>query len=312
MALRTRHITCELYLEGINVPFSSVSIAEKMGTPPSCNISFPVTSKALKILAGTTVHVFGTTEMKVDGGDIEVQEILLFEGEVSGFGYSKTAQGKSLSVTAESLMHKWATVYKQSSDIVTNSTFTNALLVITSTQSLIDSLDKIVKDSKEKDLESLNSKTLKDALAKMYDFDYSSTDGFGGFFSFFQTAWKSDEKAKERGDWYPLFVGFIKHIEILNYYYSMVAKSFKLSDTIFCFPNKELKDTLELLVGNAIVGGQSGHMGNSTTLLAMLAKMLDFVHYRSIFPASPTYTYHPTAPNNLRVPMRTYFLPDLK
>jgi len=113
MAVNTSKINCTLYLEGVQVPFTSIQIVEKDDAPPICSIGFPVTTKALKVLPGTIVHVFG--EVPIRGiysdnnnnslGKIETKDILLFEGEVSGLGYSKTDMSRSVTISAESFMY---------------------------------------------------------------------------------------------------------------------------------------------------------------------------------------------------------------
>jgi len=104
-----QNINVEVYLEGVKIPISNVSIHEAIGSPPSCTINFPAHSGALRILPGTLVHVFGDVEKFPGIGKtqtVEVEKVLLFEGEVAGQSYSKSPQQRIISLTAQSLLHK--------------------------------------------------------------------------------------------------------------------------------------------------------------------------------------------------------------
>jgi hypothetical protein len=96
----------ELYLEGIKIPFSSVTIHESESAPPSLSIRLPAKSGALKILAKTVVHLYGPAPNPFTGIK---EKILLFEGEVSGFGYDTTSNSSSISLRCQSLL---ASIYK--------------------------------------------------------------------------------------------------------------------------------------------------------------------------------------------------------
>jgi len=107
--LTASKVEIEVYLEGVKVPVSSISINEALGSPPSCTINFPAHSGALRILPGTIVHVFGLVEMLPGLGQVKKltkQQVLLFEGEIAGQSYSKTPTQRMVSLTAQSLIHK--------------------------------------------------------------------------------------------------------------------------------------------------------------------------------------------------------------
>ncbi len=55
----------------------------------------------------------------------------------------------------------------------------------------------------------------------------------------------------------------------------------------------------------------SPNIGESVTLLQLLNSALQFINYQMLFPAAPTHTQHLTEPDT-QVPIRAYFLPDLK
>jgi len=130
--LTPQKIEIEVYLEGVKIPVSSVTINEALGSPPSCTINFPAHSGALRILPGTLVHVFGLVEMLGGLGQsqaITPQKVLLFEGEISGQSYSKSPQQRIISLTAQSLIHKWTQVYMHSADVLSDKLLFNALFI---------------------------------------------------------------------------------------------------------------------------------------------------------------------------------------
>ncbi|MBC8409965.1 MAG: hypothetical protein H8E12_14770 [Rhodobacteraceae bacterium] len=88
------------------MPFTSVQIVEQMDAPPTCTIAFPASSKAIKVLAGTVVHLFGEVRMREGLSSFSPKEVLLFEGEVSGISYNKNADQRQVSLSCESIFHK--------------------------------------------------------------------------------------------------------------------------------------------------------------------------------------------------------------
>jgi len=58
----------------------------------------------------------------------------------------------------------------------------------------------------------------------------------------------ADTEAYARGDFMPFFQDLISHLEYLNLFYGVFAKTYRISDTIFTFPNVAVKDALNLLI----------------------------------------------------------------
>lgn len=117
--------------------------------------------------------------------------------------------------------------------------------------------------------------------------------------------------ARNRGDWYPLFEYLLKSVEALNHYYSVFSKIFKLTDTTFSFPNARIVSALQYMVDENFLRGQDQSMGNNVTLLMLFMQILEFINYKMLFPSSPTLTNHLSVEGK-KIPVRTYFLPDLK
>jgi len=195
MSVNTTKINCTLYLEGVQVPFTSVQITERKGYPPTCGVTFPITTKALKLLPGTIVHIFG--EVPIRGvysdsnnnslGKIETKDVLLFEGELTGYGYSKTDASRSISVTAESFMYHWSRVFKRSVDLVSNQSYIAALYVMTSSAYELPLTTAV---SKETELTKKEVETYKGEKMKYQKFEYNTgtSNSLGGIFNFLITA----------------------------------------------------------------------------------------------------------------------------
>ena len=93
------HTGFELYLEGTLVPFNAITVREIEGAFPTAVISFPATTGILKTLNGTVVQFFGPDP-------VNKNQILLFEGEITGYSYSKTQSGRYITFTARSFLQK--------------------------------------------------------------------------------------------------------------------------------------------------------------------------------------------------------------
>ncbi len=303
--LRTKNINCKLYMEGVLVPFTSLQISERMDAPPTCTIAFPASSKAIKVLAGTIVHIFGDVQ-GVENGTILTRHVLLFEGEVSGLSYQKNAEMRSVSVSCESVFHRWANVFKQSSDILSNKSYLASLYVITS----LDYLNDLPEDPSEEKAK-IDKKIFEDTKNRYHRFTYSNDKSIGGFAHFMKNAWAVDEEAKNVGDWYPFFKSLIESVEALNYFYGLLAKTFKITDTLFVFPNVTIKEALDIMLANESMLSSSATIGESVSIIQIMTSILQTINYQMLFPASYTYT-HSLVQKDTEVPIRAYFLPDIK
>ena len=332
-------VEIEVYLEGVKVPISSVSITEVLGSPPSCQINFPAHSGALRILPGTLVHVFGLVEMLPGLGKtkkISRQKVLLFEGEIAGQSYDKTPSSKTISLIAQSLLHKWSKVYMHSSDILSDRLFFSALYVYQNWNDLKDSEgnnDKTIQGPPSEideegtpiDIE-IPIQPKVDGENKYLRFNYNNTlEGITDLENFVFTAWggeSADTAARDRGDWMPFFIDLIRHLEYLNLYYGMFSKMYRLADTNFVFPNVAVKEAFLQFIKYKVLLQTPTGMADQIAMLDILIQILGMINYVMLIPSAPTYTVHPYTkkiafPNNGtgdfgEVPMRTFMLPDMK
>jgi hypothetical protein len=76
----------KVYLEGIQIPFSTFRILESEHSRPKASLSIPASEEALNLLSNTMVHFFGNDPLTGES-------ILLFEGYITGVSYQKSEGG---------------------------------------------------------------------------------------------------------------------------------------------------------------------------------------------------------------------------
>ena len=101
-----KQIKCKLYLEGIEVPFNSISITEKIQQPTTARISLPANDRFLYILPKTIAHVFYS-----DTGDAPYY--LIFEGMLDGFDFGRSATQRSINAIFSSYSSELNRAYLQ-------------------------------------------------------------------------------------------------------------------------------------------------------------------------------------------------------
>ena len=103
--MQEKRIKAKVFLEGIQIPFNTVTVNASLHAPPTCSIRVAPHPSLIKILPKTTVHVF-TIEPNAynlyDEEDVSNWK-LLFEGEVTGRGYSRTATSNNFEIQAKGM-----------------------------------------------------------------------------------------------------------------------------------------------------------------------------------------------------------------
>ena len=334
-ALTPRHVDIECYFEGIKVPIQSIQLAEQLGSPATAQIAMPAHSGALRLLAGTTVHIFGRVEQAAkvattdnypgtDDKSIVRHKVLLFEGEITGQSYTKDPSNRAVSISAQSLIHKWTQVYMHSADMMSDRMMFAAIYVYQDWASLPQDTPPVDLDAEGNPVE--NETPIQPKNNKYMRFEYQNEfknlDGLEFFITQGLTGEGADKEAHARGDYMPFFQDLIEHLEYLNLYYGLFAKTYRITDTVFTFPNVTIKDAINLLATNAMMFQTPTGMADQIALLDIIYQILSLMNYTMIMPAAPTYCVHPyqeqeTAPHNglsdfNEVPMRAFMLPDTK
>jgi len=101
-------IDVRVYIAGILVPCSSVSVSASFSNIPKCTITLPPdpTLYGIGRKDRVPVHVFiadsfSTSSKKIFSGD-PGEYVLFFEGEISGFGYVSDSRGKEMVINCQS------------------------------------------------------------------------------------------------------------------------------------------------------------------------------------------------------------------
>jgi hypothetical protein len=83
-----------LLLEGVQVPFSSLSVSYGVNTPPTCTLTLPASSILRDLPGNTKVHIFFRDLLPNEKNVYEWR--LLFDGELSGYGVTTSKDGASI------------------------------------------------------------------------------------------------------------------------------------------------------------------------------------------------------------------------
>jgi len=219
------HTNFTLYLEGKQVSFNTIAIRESIGSAPSAAISFPAGSGALRVLPGTIVQCFGEI---IHAGKVE--DILLFEGEVSSISYQKDSTQRSCTLQCVGLMKSLLEARKASQDALISKTKNEASA---GTEKVLIATDGTISGNLTNvQLYNLRLNEGAISLKSLKDLNFFSRTGFSAYL----LEKLNDEKFKS-GD----FQGFIEEVEayfqIHNAYYGIKSQSYKLKQSLCSLPN---------------------------------------------------------------------------
>jgi len=112
----------KLYIEGIEVPFTSASITASVNSVGQCTINMPPATSLRLIRPRSLVHIFWLDDYQgpLPGGEFQERSVwrLLWEGEAIGYSYSKSAASRSMTLTCQDMTNYWQTTlnYQLSAD----------------------------------------------------------------------------------------------------------------------------------------------------------------------------------------------------
>jgi len=300
----------KLFLEGVQVPFNTITISEAEGNFPTAAISFPAASGALRILPSTIVQIFGP---KKDVDSVE-QEVLLFEGETSGIEYTKSADTKTASLICNSLL---STVFKAtirpSDSLVTSKLArqmggdvdsTKILAKISNNSQIAGPLTNEFVNIWQAESKGIIDDKLSNVILftkKFLDFNFTDLMSIPYVIA---------------GDFLPLPQFFFRYFEKFDPYFGVQSLSYHLTKSIFAFPNtaKVTPFLNKVLLAN-IKTMFSLSTNHDLSLTDCLSRFMEIVAYSMISPAAYTSTnmFWGKSSNDLgyQVPIRSYFLPDL-
>lgn len=304
----------EVYLEGIEVPFTSISIREIEGAFPTATLQFPASSAVLRVLPATIVQIFGPDPKSNE-------KIVLFEGEITTVGYLKNQGTRTVTFNASSLLNQWNSVTARPVDSMVTSQWSSALGEYN--VEYRNSTNKETENETPKTNEQVSKQTqegeepyssevyefLGDTLKNLKLTSFSDfADEVSGLFE--------DEKINA-GDLYNFINFFIRKFEIYDLFYGLNANSFNLPESIYTSPNVgkikpfKLKATIENFFKITTRGFKER---NASTLILMQAvrEFLRVFHYNMVSPSSFTASYQFQANHaEQNAPIRGYFIPNM-
>ncbi|MFA6295427.1 MAG: hypothetical protein WC666_03310 [Candidatus Paceibacterota bacterium] len=116
--LTSKTAKAHLYLEGIEVDFSSLAITETVGAPPTAIVSLPPVLHIYNVLPKTNCIITVDVEMRdpktgdtiydIDGKK-QFEEVVQFWGELRGYGLNRTAASAEVELTFNGFTDNWTT-----------------------------------------------------------------------------------------------------------------------------------------------------------------------------------------------------------
>jgi len=294
----------QVFLEGVQVPFSDIKISEAEGAFPTASISFPASKSALRILPATIVQIFG---------EYNNETLLLFEGEVTGLSYSRGPAGRQATIMANSLLSSFykATIRPQDGLITDRlrkqlggrDVPTSISAKLTNSVGISSSIT----NEYMKTWQAQSKPVISDSLQNMV---VLSPDNL--VFNFLGLM---NVSYIRRGDFHPIPQFFLRYFEMFDPYFGIQSLSYGLTKSVFTLPNPA-KVTPFL---NKLAVATLNHVFTMPTnvnlaLMDVLNRFMAVIAYSSISPAAYTASkifWGPVSDLSYEVPLRTYFLPDL-
>ncbi|HNW88107.1 MAG TPA: hypothetical protein PKN48_00460 [Bacteroidales bacterium] len=325
----------QVYLEGVSVPFSSITITESEAAFPTASVVFPAVDGALRLLPGTIVQIFGPIKTKYG----EDYTGLLFEGEISGIQYSKSAYGRQANILCNSLFAR----FYQSTIIPVDGLITeklrNMLIGKAGTHTETDpsspylnavktvpnkfeiggvfaNKSKVhtgVTNSLAKQIKDLQ---IKQSARKGHTGDIDAMVLMSAANLPVQFMAVMSHGVVRSGDFLPMVQFFLRYYEKSDPYFGVQSLSYGLTKSIFVFPNKgKVTPFLHKLVLDNMTFRLSMSTNTRLTLWDVLSTFMSITYYSLICPAAPTETkpfWSSQADSNIIIPNRLFFLPSLE
>lgn len=298
----------KLYLEGIEVPFSSLTLREIEGAFPSASISLPATKFSPKVLPGTIVQFFGKDLVDTS------KTILLFEGEVTALAYQKAEGGRLLSLSCSSLLSRWNEVTASPKDAFITPAYRDAGVKYTYTnlndrsrtpgQTSNELFEAYTSGALERQQEEISG-DLENFLVKQ---DLIQT---GGILPELIKLTNEDTFSVHE---YAQF--FLRKFELYDISYGLTAQSYRLANSLVGIPNfgkikpYKYKQAFEAIY--RLARNLNPAQGSPLRLISAIQEFLSMSQYTLINPAGYTSTSSYWNNREERIPTRGYFIPKLE
>ena len=255
--MKATYVNCKLYLEGIQVPFDSISIIETQHSPSIAQISFPANAGVLNLRAKTQVAVF----YLIDG-----VYYLIFQGELKDVGFTRTHSQRTVSVGAVGYSDNLNYVYKQKVSMsLANLVMGNFLVLNTPGHKEASSIDYLANVDQQNITMS----------------DFQGLDLISTLHRILTDLGQSD-------DIEAAFKMFFSDLEKFNPYFSYVYNNQKFAGRLLGFKNSKALDILRKQQTLKWVLNQFEYLADTATAKMVVDKWLQFLNYELVEIAAPT------------------------
>ena len=301
----------ELYLEGVKVDFTSISISETEGGIPAASITFPSNFGATRILPSTIVQVFGKVH-------VEQKTYLLYEGEVIGINYQKSENNKVVVLKTISLLGSMIKAKFRPADAI--------LTKERKDSDGIQELRTVIVNTKDSDtpvgpttLDEFKNISNKDEQVVKGRVRDIAIDAVFGLVDEFTQALAEDQPGG-KGDFLPMLQSFNRSFEYNDLFYGLRSLAYKFGRSIFASPNPDLSNKIKVdLFKESLNNLQSNGIGDiftekPYTLMQVLSEFQRYLHYNFISPA--TYTacrpFYVKGVTSNYEPLRMIYMPRIE
>lgn len=296
----------ELYMEGVRVPFNSISLTEAAGQFPQASIYMPASVKFNTLLPKTIIQLFGPDPLTN-------KSVLLFEGELVSYAYSKGENGKTLSISARSMLNGWAEARIKPLDSVTAAKYAYQSGSLDETNMFVNALSMAADSFIGENL--VEPPPTTDKAQKNVKVE-GATASDGGFFDEILQLFQ-DSRVK-KGDYQVIFNELLNLFLKKDPFYSINNFAYKFNQTLYCLPNAIANDKIvtnfifEKLATLQNMFKQGLKEKNDLLLFQALQQILEAIQYQPLFFSTPTASTSFGLEASYKAPLRALALPDLK
>lgn len=253
--MRTKLISCRVYLEGQEVLFNAIQLSEIRGRPPIANISFPADSHALHLLPKTVCHIFW-----LDDGDGEGTEggayKLIFIGELSGHSIMFDNAKRDIQLQFNGLTQNWLNSYVIPLDISLETIQKHLLMCI-----------DFPKTDPEKGGTSSDW--------RQYDYTFNPQTGTG-FTPFELLVNRLTDDKQNLG---LTLVDMIKAFSDQTIYLKMISNAHNIYGMIHGYDSLSIRGTMKIQSVAAMLGAIGNQVRGTNTLHETLQQVMDMMGY---------------------------------
>jgi hypothetical protein len=275
--LKAYEIKLKLYLEGVLMPLSSITINESIGAAPTAIITMPASTKLGKLHPKTLAHVFYKKKFPWETG--EEKYYLIFEGELNSLGWSQRNNGNSISLNFVGLTSNWKRTYKTIVDFSLDTFQTGKFLLVS------DSPNSKLKYSPTNVPDKVKAEDVADK--KQSNLLLGTVPGSTIISRLEQTINKffnSNSKTPVKDT----IESFLNDLADSNPYYFRIQDVYNILDRLAVLENSEMKNNLKGAALSEIFRQAIQNLPSSADGSLLIKTILDRMEYFYAEPSAPT------------------------